>query len=215
MQLTLDSSLLAFAGDFTGKYVPYQGVEIAPLDPSRPEAGVTVAALDRAAIGMVGYDPNGRADTTLLLLPEPDLIKACRGIKTAERDIRIEGDTLDGLTARVTTYYKAHSTFKDFTVQAATGKFPPYRQIVTTILKRWGATPETSTTAGRYDLGLLTKAVRAMVDDTDSIVISGYDGGPLRLQREDLHVVLLLMPQTAAPIPTVPDWLHAYSAQAA
>jgi len=215
MRLTFDSSLLALAADFTGKFAPYQGVEIAPLRADRPEDGVTVAALDRGAIGMVGYDPDGRADCSLLLLPEPDLVKACRGIKSADRDVCVQGDDPGNLSARVTTYYKAHSTFKEFTARAADGEFPPYRQVVTSVLQRWGHRPDASSTAGRYDLSLLTKAMRAMVDDADSIVVSGYDGGPLRLQREDLHVVLLLMPQTAVPVPEAPEWLHAYSSQAA
>jgi hypothetical protein len=50
-----------------------------------------------------------------------------------------------------------------------------------------------------------------MVDDSDSLVLSGYQGGPLRLQREDLQMVVLLMPQTALPIPAAPDWLGQYA----
>jgi hypothetical protein len=211
MRLTLDSSLLSCAASFTGKYGTDKGVEIAPLRAGDPESGVTVAAFNRGAVGMIGYDPFGRGDDSILLFPDSKLTLATKGIKTADRDICIEGDDVADLTARVTTYYKAHSTHKDFKVSASQ-ELPCYRPAIAAALDRWGATPAVSTTAGRYDLGLLLAAVKAMVDDGDSLVISGYDGGPLRLQREDLQIVVLLMPQTAQPIPTAPNWLAEYAA---
>lgn len=213
MQLIFDSALLAYASEFAGRFAPFQGVEVAPLDPASPSGGATVTALsDHGAIGMVGFDPKGRADRTLVLRPEPALAKACRGIKSAERDVRIEGDDPAALLARVTTYYKAHSNHKDFTVSTVRdAPFPPYRQVVQSVLERWGAEPGETSTAGRYDLTLLTKAIRLMEDDASSIVISGYEGGPLRLQREDTQIVLLLMPQAAEAIPPAPDWLIRYA----
>lgn len=211
MQLSFNSALLAYAADFAGKYGSDQGVEVAPLRPGEPEAGVTVSAFNRGVIGMIGFDPDGRTTERLVLHPDSDLLKAARGIKSAERDVRIEGDDLAALNARVTTYYKAHSTFKDFKI-AASRNFSSYRAAVDAALKRWGTTPELSSTAGRYDMALLLSAVKTMVDDTDSLVISGYDGGPLRLQREDLDIVVLLMPQTALPIPAAPAWLGEYAA---
>ena len=33
----------------------------------------------------------------------------------------------------------------------------------------------------------------------------------MRIQEESGNVVILVMPQTAEPIPPVPDWLKAYS----
>lgn len=211
MQASFDSSLFAYAGDFCGRYADDRGIEVAPLRSGDPGSGVTVSAFNRGAIGMIGYDPNGRIPERTVFLPEADLLKACRGIKTAERDIRIDGDDPSQLSARVTTYHKAHTTYKDFVLSVSGTPLPPYRLAISAALQRWGATPESSSTVGRYDISLLLSAIKAMVDDTDSLVISGYDGGPLRLQREDLQIVIVLMPQTAVPIPPVPDWLEAYA----
>jgi hypothetical protein len=211
MQLSFNSALLAYAADFTGKYGSDQGVEVAPLRPGEPEAGVTVSAFNRGAIGMIGFDPDGRTSERIVLHPSPELVKAARGIKSAERDVRIEGDVTGPLNARVTTYYKAHSTFKDFELRVSRD-FSSYRVAVDAALGRWGDTPDLSSTAGRYDMALLLSAIKTMVDDTDSLVICGYDGGPLRLQREDIQIIVLLMPQAAEPIPPVPSWLRDYVA---
>ena len=37
--------------------------------------------------------------------------------------------------------------------------------------------------------------------------MSAFDGGPMRLQTDRGNVVILVMPQTAEPIPPIPDWL--------
>lgn len=210
MRLTFNSALLAYAAAFTGRFGTDQGVEITPLRAGEPESGVTVAAFNRGAIGMIAYDPEGKADDSVLLYPDKGLIKAANGIKTAGRDICIEGDDLTALSARVTTYHKEHSTFKDYTVRASRD-LPSYRPTIAAVLQHWGSTPELSATAGRYDMDLLHAAIKTMVDDTDSLVLSGYNGGPLRLQREDVQIVVLLMPQTALPIPAAPAWLSEYA----
>jgi len=210
MRLTFNSALLAYAAAFTGKFGTDQGIEVAPLRYGDLDSGVTIAAFNRGAVGMIGYDPEGKADASALIFPDSALVKAANGIKTAGRDVCIEGDELSSLAARVTTYYKEHNTFKDFTIRASS-ELPSYRPAIAAALERWGTTPETSTTAGRYDLSLLLPAIKAMVDDSDSLVLSGYHGGPLRLQREDIQMVVLLMPQTAQPIPAAPDWLSQYA----
>lgn len=211
MQLVFNSALLAYAGAFTGQWAGDRGIEVAPLRPGRLDSGVTVAAFNRGAVGMIGYDPKGSASERVILVPGGDLLKAARGIKTAERDVRIEGDDPAALKARVTTYYKEHATFLDFQVRASSEPLDSYRAAVDAALQRWGRLPELSSNAGRYDIKLLLAAIKAMVDDTDSLVISGYDGGPLRLQREDAEIVVLLMPQAAQPIPSAPDWLSLYA----
>ena len=96
--LRLNSALVAIAAEFTGKYAPYQSVEISPA----PKGGVFVASTDRGNIACLAYDPAGTADETIKLLPDPDLIKFCRGIKTADRELRIEGNN-----ALVTTFRKS------------------------------------------------------------------------------------------------------------
>lgn len=195
------SALLALAASFTGKYAPFQGVQIAPL-----AGGVSVVASNRGAAAFFGYDPKGHATDEIVVLPDNELIKAARGIKTAEREV-----TIDGPTALVTTYYKDHSTSKEFPVTLSSVPFPPMRAVIDQAIAYWGETPEVTTTAGRYDLQLLDKAIRAMADDSSSLVIAGYQGGPLRLQREDLHAVVLIMPQTAQPVPAAPPWLATYA----
>lgn len=199
--LRFNSALFAFAAEFVGQYVPYQGIEIAPL-----AGGVSIAATNRGAVAMLAFDPNGLATETAVLLPGDELARACKGIKTAQRELVVEGDE-----AVVTTYYKAHSTSKEFPVQRSAGGFSSLRQVIRGAVRYWGETPELSRTAGRYDMQLLHKSIKAMVDDTDSVVLSAFQGGPLRLQREDLQIVVMLMPQEAQAIPALPPWLSTYA----
>ena len=86
--LQLNSALVAICSEFTGKYAPYQAVEISPA----PRGGVFVASTDRGNIACLAHDPAGQADRVMRLLPDAELIKFCRGIKTAERQLRIEGN---------------------------------------------------------------------------------------------------------------------------
>lgn len=199
------SALLSLAAEFTGRFVPYQGVEIAPL-----AGGVSVAATDRGALTMIGFDPAGYASERTVVLPSGDLAKACKGIKSAQREV-----TLDGDSAVVTTFYKEHSTSKEFPLTYSSAEFPPLAHVVAAAIKLWGSQPKSSSTAGRYDLDLLTRAIKAVNGEADSIVLSSYCGGPLRLQREDLQIVIFLMPQEAEPIPAVPPWLTDYASPTA
>lgn len=200
MPVRFDSSLLAIAAEFTGKHTPWQGVEIAPLG-----SGVSVTACDRGAVALIAFDPKGVADESMVLLPGGDLLKAARGLKTAERDIYI-----DGATGVVTTYRKEHSTSVEVPVVRSSVPFPPVRKVLLAVLEAWGSTPELSTTAGRYDADILLKILKA-AGNTPALVISGYDGGPLRIQREDCQMLILAMPQEAVPIPPLPDWAHTYA----
>jgi hypothetical protein len=196
----LNSALFNLAAAFTGKYRPFQGVTLAPH-----AGGVVVTASDRGAAAFYGFDPTGVAPEEATFSPGKELAAACKGIKTAQRELTIEEDV-----AVVTTYYKEHSTSKEFKV-ARLREQPPLRQVVDAAIDLWGEVPQTTTTAGRYDLGLLNKATRAIAEEADSLVLSGYDGGPLRLQSEQLRCVVLLMPQTAQPLPALPPWLADYA----
>lgn len=204
--LRFNSYLLALAGDFVGRFAPFQGVEVA----AHPDGGVTVAAMgDGGRMAMIGHDPNGSSDEPpTVILPSAELTKACRGIKTAEREV-----VIDGNLGVVSTYHKAHSTSKVAPFTRSTVPFPPLRQVIGTIRQQWSDAPATTSTAGRYDIALLLTAIKAVVDNTDSIVITALPNGPLRLQREDVSVIVMLMPQAAAPIPPVPAWLSAYADQ--
>jgi len=203
---TFSAPLFALAASFTGKFAPYQGVLIAPM-----AQGLAVAATDRGASTIICYDPNGKTTEPgqrLVILPEKDLIAACRSNKSATRgrDIEISGDQ-----ATVTTYFKSHSTNKEFTVLHSSAPFPPLEATLAQVLHFWGQAPDAGSTAGRYDIHLLADCIKAMADETSSIVLSAFHGGPLRIQREDTGVVVFLMPQTALPIPPLPHWLSEFS----
>lgn len=203
MNLRFNSALLHLAAEFTGKYAPWQGVRVAPL-----AGGVSVSASDRGAATLIGWDPSGLASGEACLLPSSDLATACRGIKTAEREVSIEDSC-----AVVTTFHKAHSTSKEFAVAYASCPPPPFGKTIAAAIDYWGATPELSRTAGRYDLGLLLKALKALGSEDEAVVLSAWQGGPLRLQRGDVQVVILLMPQEAQPLPGVPAWLEDFARQ--
>jgi hypothetical protein len=199
----LNAALFHLAARFTGKYPPFQGITLSPL-----AGGVCVAASDRGAVTFVGFDPLGHATDTATFLPSSELVTPCRGIKTAQRELLIEDER-----AKVTTYFKEHSNSLEFPVTTSSER-PCFRGALREMLQFWGESPEVSSTAGRYDLALLNKAVKSMADDVGSLVISGYNGGPLRLQCEQPRCVVLLMPQTAEPIPPAPPWLSDYALSA-
>jgi len=200
--LQLNSALLAIAAEFTGKYAPYQAVEISPC----PTGGVFVASTDKGSIACLAYDPGGKADETARILPDNELIKVCRGIKTADRDIRIEGTN-----AIVTTYRKSTNERKEITISRSISEFPPLAQAIDACIRRWGETPEISATAGRYDAHYVERALKGVSTLGDSVVLSAYDGGPLRIHNQTNDVIVLVMPQTAESIPSVPEWLSEYA----
>lgn len=196
----ISSVYFNLAASFTGKYTPFQGVTLTPH-----AGGVVVSASDRGAALFYGFDPSGLAPEIATFSPGKELAAACNGIKTAQRELTIE----DG-RATVTTYYKEHSTSKEFQISRLS-ESPPMGPVLQGVIERWGEAPTSSTTAGRYDLKLLHKATRAILEESDCLVLSGYDGGPLRLQSEQLRCVVLLMPQTAVPLPGLPPWLADYA----
>ena len=202
----LNSSLFSHAADVVGKFAPCQGIELAPHPSGK---GITVTALaDSQAMVVIGYDPKGVTDEpATVFLPTPEIKTASKGIKSAERELAIE----DGL-ATVTTYYQSHSVGKSFPIATTSVPFPPVRSVIARAVEFWGSAPIQLGSSGRYDLPLLLSAIRSMADATQSLVVSPYPNGPLRLQREDLSLVAMLMPQTAVPIPPLPDWLLEYGA---
>lgn len=204
--LAFNSALLAAVGSFTGKYAPYQSVLI------RPHAGgVLLAASDAGKVTALGFDRLGRGDTPATIIPSAELLRACTGIKTAER-----GVVIDGNSAIVTTYYKSSSSQgKELPVHHSITPFPPIESAITACIQRWGATPQHSETAGRYKVAYLERAIKNAGLLADSIVLSAFDGGPLRVQGESIELTILVMPQTAEPIPTIPDWLQNLGAQTA
>ena len=201
--LQLNSSLVAIAAEFTGKYAPYQSIEISPA----PKGGVFVASTDRGNIACLAHDPSGRADETIKLLPDPELMKFCRGIKTADRELRIEGNN-----ALVTTFRKSTNEQRETIVNRSISDFPPLAGAISACLERWGSTPSVSATAGRYEAHYVERALKGLGTTSDSIVLSAFDGGPLRIQTDKADVVVLVMPQVAEKIPSIPEWLSDYAA---
>lgn len=204
--LQFNAALLAAVGAFTGAYSPYQSVHIRPHC-----GGVLLAASDHGKVTAVGFDRQGRTDESATIIPSSELLKACAGIKTAERGISIEGDT-----ALVTTYYKAsNNKGKELPLQRSITPFPDIDSALKACVDRWGATPTLSETAGRYRVAYLERAIKAAGLLADSLVLSAFDGGPLRLQGESIELIILVMPQTAEAIPPMPDWIQEFSRQTA
>ncbi len=204
--LQFNSALLAAVGSFTGKYAPFQSVLIRPHDD-----GVLLAATDGGRVTALGFDRDGNADETVTVLPSSELLKACAGIKTADRGIVIDGDS-----AIVTTYYKsASSKGKELPVHHSITPFPPIDEAIAACVERWGATPAVGQTAGRYKVAYLERAIKNAGLLCDSLVLSAFDGGPLRVQGETIEICILVMPQAAEPIPPLPDWLARYGMRSA
>jgi hypothetical protein len=200
MTWSFSAPLLSVASEFTGKYAPYQAVQVKP----HPQGGVLVSATDQGKVAVVGYDPRGEASGETCLLVSSELGRACRAVKTGAREL-----TVDGMNATVRSYSKSGGSSKaaEFLVQHSSVQFPPLGQALQSCIERWGRTPRVSETAGRYDAGLLERAIKAAGSLADSITLSAFDGGPLRLQGAGLEILILLMPQTALPIPPVPQWI--------
>lgn len=195
--LQFKSSLLAICGSFTGPFAPFHAVHVEPA----AQGGVVVIGSDEGKVTAVGFDPRGHADEAANLLPTSDLLAACKGIKGAERDV-----TIQNTHAQVTTYHKSKNKTKDFPVLRSQEPYPPIQQALARCLENWGATPDLSRTAGRYSIAYLDRALKAAGHLSDSIVLSAFDGGPMRLQADSLDLLVMVMPQTREPIPPLPEW---------
>lgn len=200
------SGLFHLAADFTGKYAPYQAIQVGP----HPAGGVLVCATDRGAAAFLGYDPAGRADDTVCFLPDPEVVKLSNPIKTAERTLTIN---TTAQSASVTTHQKsADKTVETRAPSISTHEFPPLTQVIGACINHWDATIK-STQAGRYDAKLLRQAIDAASSYGDAVVFSGFDGGPIRIEVEGSNLCMLVMPQTAVELPGVPEWLRAVAVE--
>lgn len=216
--LQLNSALIAIAAEFIGQYSPYQSIEISP----RKDGGVYVASTDRGNIACVAFDQNGTGDESVCLIPTNDLIKACRGIKTAERTITISPSRVTescpaqppiaANTAIVTTHRKSTNDRVEVPLQYSSVEFPQLALSLQFLIQQWSETPITSDTAGRYEASYVQKAIKSIATQCSSVVLSSFVGGPMRIQGDNDSVIILVMPQTAEPIPPVPQWLTDYAA---
>lgn len=203
--LSFNSSLLSIAADFVGTHSPFQTIQITPA----PSGGVFLASTDKGNIACLAHDSAGSADETINIIPSKDLARATKGIKTGDRNIRIE-DSM----AVVTTYKKTtQNQVVEIPIVKSTIDFPDLSSAITDCLKRWSMTPETSETAGRYNISYINKAIKSLSVFDTSITFSAFDGGPLRIQGASDQIVILVMPQTAEKIPPVPWWVKDYAAK--
>lgn len=203
--LRLNAPLLALTGAFTGPFAPFQAIHLRPA----PAGGVVAMASDCGKVTAFGHDPKGELTAPVSLIAGTDLLAACRGIKGAERELVFDG--ID--TATVTTYRKTKSEAKTFKLLVSDEPEPPLRQALAACLTTWGAAPCQGDTAGRYATTYLEKAIRAAGSGADSLLLCAFTGGPLRLQLETLDLLVLLMPQTAEPIPPLPAWAVSFAAE--
>lgn len=203
--LRFNSALLSATAAFCGRYAPWQAVRIEPA-----AGGIVTAASDQGKVVALGFDPRGEGDTAVDLLPTKELLAACNGIRTAERDVAI-----DGPTALVTTYRKSSRERKEFPIHLSAAPLPSLHGALRQVIERWGQTPQLSETAGRYDSQTIERAIRGTSGFGDAIVLSAFDGGPLRLCSDGLEFTVLVMPQTAQPIPPIPPWIQSYATQGA
>lgn len=201
--LQLKAALVSIAAEFTGKYSPFQSVQISPAG---VDNGIFVASTDKGNIACLAYDPAGKADESVQIIPSKELVAACKPIKTAERELRITDNS-----ALVTTYRKTTNEAKELSIQRSQVDFPDLAKAIRDCINRWTTLPETSKTAGRYDQLYLQKAIKGLSAFDSSIVMSAFDGGPLRLETDDNNVIVLVMPQEARPIPSLPDWICKYA----
>lgn len=220
MQLTCESRLYAVGCDFAGSYAPYQGVHFCP---GPAGIGVIAAASDRGALTFVGYDEAGTIDEAATLLPADDLAAASRGLKSGPRTLSLDTETR---IASVTTHLKskAGKVVETAAPPVSSIPFPDIRTITANLIAHWEGAARIITSCGRFDAKLLLKALRAAEGLGDSVALSGMDGGPLLISIEayvedgkkaprmqSTGLMLMLMPQTAQPIPPPPAWARRWS----
>lgn len=220
MQLTCESRLYAIGCDFAGTYAPYQGIHFCPGPAS---IGVIAAASDRGALTFVGYDEAGTIDEAATLLPADELAAASRGLKSGPRTLQIDTETR---IASVTTHLKtkAGKTVEMAAPPVSSIPFPDIHTVVANFIAHWEGLGQQVDSCGRYDAKLLLKALRAAEGLGDSISLSGLSGGPLLVNIEtaledvkkvvrmqSTGLLLMLMPQTAQPVPPPPGWARRWS----
>jgi hypothetical protein len=118
---------------------------------------------------------------------------------------------IEGNNAIVTTFRKSTHEKKEIIISRSISDFPPLASAVKACIDRWSSQPAVSATAGRYESWYIERALRGLSSTDDSIILSAFDGGPLRIQTDAGDVVILVMPQTAEMIPSLPEWLKEYA----
>jgi hypothetical protein len=216
MQLTCESRLFAVGADFAGGYAPYQGVHFCP---GPAGFGVIAAASDRGALTFVGYDEGGTIDEPVTFIPTDELAAASRGLKSGPRTLSIDTETrIASVTTPLKT--KAGKTVEMASPPVSTIPFPDFQGAIARFIAHWENPERQVESCGRYDAKLMLKALRAAEGLGDSVSLSGMSGGPLLVnielfaedekkkapQMQSTGLLLMLMPQTAQPVPPPPAW---------
>ena len=218
MQLICESRLFAVGADFAGTYAPYQGVYFCP---GPGGAGVIASSSDRGALTFVGYDEAGTIDEPVVFIPTTELAAASRGLKSGPRTLSIDTETR---IAAVTTPLKttAGKTVDMAAPPVSQVAFPDVRGVIARFVAHWEGMGQQVDTCGRYDAKLLLQALRAAEGLGDSVSLVGLSGGPLlinvetaaedekakkkAIRMQSTGLLLMLMPQTAQPVPPPPAW---------
>ena len=200
--LSCNSALVAIASEFTGQYAPYQSIQLTPA----PNGGLWITATDKGNVACLAFDPSGSSDRVYNILPNSELIRASRGVKTASRTLILEGST-----AKVTTYRKTTSETKEMPFSESSSDLPDLPSAIRNCIARWEATDAKTATAGRYSVSYVQRAIKGLSSISSSVTLHSFDGGPMRIQEATGDIVILVMPQTAEPIPSIPDWIYKYS----
>ena len=209
MIFRITAGLFGIACDFTHKYAPYQSVQFGP----HPSGGCYVASTDRGTIAFFAHDPGGAAPATVNFLPDPEISKAARLIKTAERTLEIN---LQSQLATVTTHQKSANKVVEFRAPLVSQLFPPIWQVMATCDDAWSARDRLSPHAGCYDPGLIKAAMaacdtlnvlRPSTQEGERVIISASDGGPMLLEVPGVNAAVVVMPHNASALSSTPDWL--------
>lgn len=196
--ISLDGSLVAVAAEFCGRYAPYQGIQLRPNPDGR---GVYVASTDAGKLAFLAYDHAGQGDEEVILLPTTDLIKNCRPLKSATRGLEIEGDT-----ARCSKSTKNTTQTQEIPITRSAVPPSDLVGVMKVIAETWGKdTPCVS--CGNFNATYLQKAFRSIESLGSSVTMSHLDGGPLRIESTTGCAMVMVMPETARPIPELPEYL--------
>ena len=203
MTAKFNGALLAVAADFCGKWTPYTGVQIRP---NRNGSGVFVASTDAGRLAFLAFDENGSADEELCLLATSDLLKHTKPLKSASRWIEIEGSI-----ARCSKLTKSTTTTVEVPVTYSTVEPPDLVGAMHKVALQWGKDQPHCVDCGNFNGSFLTRAFKAIEVLGGSVTMSHLNGGPLRVESTDHDVIVLVMPETARPIPALPAFLKSFS----
>ena len=196
--LSLNGALVAVAADFVGRYSPYQGIQ---LRPGPNGDGVYVASTDAGRLAFLAYDHSGKGDEEIILLPTADLIKETRPLKSATRWLEIEGET-----ARCSKLTKATTKTSEVPITRSAVAPPDLVGAFRVVAETWGKDIP-CVDCGNFNASYLQKAFRAIESLGSSITLSHLSGGPLRIESTTGCALVMVMPETARPIPELPEYL--------